>query len=357
MVFPNSIPFAALKPRVSIFIVAVLLTLIGYGMISRPIENRGIKAGEDLQCYREIVNRMHWGGGYYETAVSELQTRGYPTVSVFNFRLPTLAWLMSRLPFPSMGQALAILMAFITFLVWIRVLKEENSFPKFLVGGLLLLGPLIYSLSPEIFWAHEFWAGTLITLSLLSYARGWRAVSVGCGLFALFLRELTLPFTFLMMVAAYHEGHRREAWFWLLGMIIFGFTLSFHSVMVAGLTGRGDSGPGESWVAFGGWPFILHTARMHPFLLMAPPWLAAVIVPFSLLGFAGWGGPIGSRMGLTVGLYMLSYCFVGKPFNQYWGMMYTNILPLGLLYLPKVIGDLWIGLRPIDGKEIGKDKG
>ena len=50
--------------------------------------------GEDLKCYRGIIYRIQQGEGYYQAAHAELSSRGYPTKSVFNWRLPFLGWLL-----------------------------------------------------------------------------------------------------------------------------------------------------------------------------------------------------------------------------------------------------------------------
>lgn len=343
VLFPKSTPFANLPRRSSILILALMSVTIIYGLLSyHPIPYRGNKAGEDLRCYRRIIERIHAGESYYEAAASELRTRGYPTSSVFNWRLPTLAWFMGQLPTLQTGRILAILLAFTTLLIWISVLLRGGSFPQVFFGTFLLLGSLIYSLLPEVPLTHEFWAGTFITLSLGAYSRGWSIASVISGLLALFLRELTFPFVGLMMVAAYIEGRRREALLWLLGIVAFGLMLAYHGTVVIGLNKEGDFVQQEGWLAFGGWPFILSTAQLHPYLLLMPSWLPAILLPLILLGFAGWRGPVGSRISWTVVLYIASYSLVGKPFNHLWGMMYVNFMLLGLLYVPSSLSNLLI---------------
>jgi len=38
--------------------------------------------------------------------------------------------------------------------------------------------------------------------------------------------------------------------------------------------------------------------------------------------------------GPTVGAYLLAFLVVGKPFNNYWGLLYAALLPMGLVRLP-----------------------
>src|SRR5262245_2678095 len=59
--------------------------------------------------FRRIVERVRAGEGYYAAAGHELRAQGYPTRSPFNWRLPTLSWLIGGLPGPTWARS--ILMA------------------------------------------------------------------------------------------------------------------------------------------------------------------------------------------------------------------------------------------------------
>jgi hypothetical protein len=347
MSFLKSSRFDHISRRGAALVVAVLVAAVIYGLVvyrpATPGSVKGDAKGEDLRCYHSIVERVHAGEGYYEAAREELSSRGYATGSVFNWRLPLLAWLLGHLPGTGTGQALAATLALLTLAAWIGVFgKGPHSFGQLAIGSLAVLAPVIYSLLPGLFLAHEFWAGTLISLSLAFYGRGWRAPSVASGLTALFLRELALPFVLVMLVLSYVERHRREAMTWAIGVAAFGAVLLFHWSIVRGLSaGTGPLAQQRGWMALGGWAFVLSTARMHPYLFLAPPWVTAMVVPLVLLGLAGWPGPLGSRVAATVFVYVSVFLFVGLPYNQYWGLMYTGIMLLGLLYLPGSIRDLW----------------
>ena len=321
------------------FIIALLITTIIYGLIvCRPLpgvfESRQPKDA-DLKCYQTIVEQIQAGQSYYPAAGDTLRSMGYTTASVFNWRLPALAWLLGQLPSVRSGQILAFILATTTLLIWLTVFHYKNYARwQIFLGGLILAGPVIYSLLPGPFLVHEFWAGTLIVLSLGAYARGWRYVSVISGLLALFLRELSLPFVFVMMVLAYIEGHRREALIWFMGILAFGAELLIHWSIVSKLITENDRALQGGWIVFGGWPFVLTTAQMHPFLLMSPSWVVAIILPLSLLGLAVWRGSSEMRVACTVGIYILAFMIVGRSFNIYWGLMYVFLFPLGLLHAP-----------------------
>jgi hypothetical protein len=44
---------------------------------------------------------------------------------------------------------------------------------------------------------------------------------------------------------------------------------------------------------------------------------------------------------LSVCLFVLAFAFVGQPFNQYWGSLYTPLLCLGAARAPAAVKDLW----------------
>jgi hypothetical protein len=347
--------FANLTPgKAGLLIIALILAVV-YGLVvCRPLVSDAVRKNaldSDLKLYKQIVERIQAGDKYYTAAGYELRRMGFTTRSVFNWRLPPLALFLGYLPGSNTGQVLAVIIALATLFAWVNFFHmSKYSFSQTVVGSLFLAGPLIYSLLPDPFYAHEFWAGTLIALSLAAYGRGWCWLSIACGLMALFLRELALPFVCIMLVFAYVEGHRRQALVWLSGIVVFGIELFFHWSMVSKLITENDLALEGGWIIFGGWSFVLHTAQMHPFFLMTPPWVIAVVLPLALLGLAGWCGKLGTRVATTVGIYIIAYFCVGRTFNQYWGLTYAFVLPLGLLNFPFIFRDIWLSIHGKVGK-------
>ena len=125
--------------------------------------------------------------------------------------------------------------------------------------------------------------------------------------------------------------------------MVFGGELLLHWSIVTSLLTEKDLALEGGWIVFGGWRFVLDTAKMQPLLLIAPPWVTAIILPLALFGLAGWRGPLGSRVAATVGIYILAFSFVGRPFNRYWGLMYTldyaSWVVLCLLCLERSLGN------------------
>lgn len=334
-------------------VIALLVAFMLYGLaVCRPIplilDAEGKPRDKALTLYQTVVEQIHAGESYYSVVGSELRRIGYPTQSVFNWRLPALAWLLGQLPSIRTGQVLAVILAMTTLLIWLTVFYKNNyAIWQVLLGGLFLSGPVIYSLFPGTFLVHEFWAGTLIALSLAANARGWRHVSVISGLMALFLRELSLPFVCVMMVLAYVEGQRREALLWFTGLLVFCGEFLLHWSIVSNLITDSDRYLAGEWIVFGGWPFVLNTAQMNPLLIALPPWVVAIILPLAFLGLARWRGASGMRIASTVVIYVLAFSIAGRSNNIAWGLMYAFVMPLGLLHAPSALRELW---RPIQMK-------
>ena len=73
---------------------------------------------------------------------------------------------------------------------------------------------------------------------------------------------------------------------------------------------------------------------MNEWLFKLPDWLVLLYLSASLWGLAAWRGLGAVRVGATVGAYLLAFLVVGKPFNNYWGLLYAALLPMGLVRLP-----------------------
>jgi len=348
----NSTRFADFGFYRAILVISFLIALLIYGLMTyRPFlpdtlitkPNHG-----DLLLYKRIVAKIHNGSGYYTVAGDEMRRMDYPTRSVFNWRLPTLAWLLGQLPSARTGRLLAAVTTSLMLLSWMIVFQQKQYASwQVLLGGLILSGPVVFSIVTDAYLSHEFWAGTLIALSLAANARGWHVAAVVSGLIALLLRELSLPFVCVMIALSYMEGRRQEALAWFMGILVFCSLFLLHWSIVSKLIAVNDRAMPDGWVVFSGWPFVLHTAQMYPHLMLTPSWITAIVLPLGLLGLAGWRGASGLRVACTVGIYVLAFLIVGRTLNKYWGLMYAFVMPLGLLHTPAALRDLW---QPISEK-------
>ena len=342
MLFPKTTRYSNISCNTARLIIILVVGLIISGFASFSSDNSNSnRGGEDLRCYRSIVDRIRSGEGYYQAAYGELLSRGYPTGSIFNWRTPLLGWAFGHLPDLRIAQALAILLSLFSLWLWINISSIELSFGKVAAGSILLLGAPIYGFLPDIYLAHEFWAGTLISVSIFTYVKGWRWLAMASGILSLLIRELAFPFVTVMLLLSFHERKYREASIWAIGLVAFLILMVCHVLNIKEFFMNGNIYTVTHWITLNGWKFVLDTAKMHPYIFLLPAWLISILVPLILLGMSGWSGPLGSRISLTVGIYIISFLFVGMEFNRYWGVLYVNLLPLGVLYAPTVIRQLF----------------
>jgi len=308
-------------------IISVLFGLTLWGIVNFHMDNfkKADGGGEDIRCYHAIIDRIHSGEGYYQAAQKELSAR-YPLESVFNYRLPLLGWGIGKLPDKRIAQIVAIILSLFAVGLWINIAINNLKFWKVASGGLLLLGASIYSILPDIYVMHELWAGTLISISLLSYGKGWRGLSFATGILSLFIRELAFPYIAVMFALSLRERKYWEASIWASGITAFFIILFIHSNQVREYFTHDEIHGIQQWITFSGWKFVLATSNVHPYLITMPSWVTSIYVPLSLLGFLGWRGPMGIRLSLTVCIYVLIFLFVGQKFNAYWGLLFINLL-------------------------------
>jgi hypothetical protein len=62
----------------------------------------------------------------------------------------------------------------------------------------------------------------------------------------------------------------------------------------------------------------------------------------SLLGLVAWRGTAAVRAAITVLAFAAAFMIIGtRPHNAYWGLLYAPLLPLGLVWVPDAVRDLW----------------
>ena len=321
-------------------ILALMAALVISGSTITPPKAHTRPAPTDLMLYRAVVERVSHGENYYEAAAAEQRARSYPTAPAPVFREPTLAWTLAALKTDGLRRAVVIGLSLITFVALMEALARSIADSRLRVLGGLFIGTAIstawFSASP---YFHEVWASLLIGLSLASYRLSHWSVSVLLGLAACLFRELALPFLGAMAVFAFYERKYREAAGWIAGIAVFCGLLGWHLSVAATLHQPGDL-MSRGWVGFGGWPFIIQTAKMNSMLLLAPKFVTASVVCLAILGFAGSRDPWLLRAALIVCGYLASFSVVGRPDNLYWGLLISPLIPIGLAVSPTAIHDL-----------------
>lgn len=341
---------AAWRAPAALILLAGTLALIVVGFTTMPEPQPALFPGNgDVALYRRITDRLHNGQPYYEAAVEEHRTTGYPLRPFLTVRPPLLADILAMLPGDG-GRRLALLtLAAATFAAWAFRLSRRGLHPVRYCAALLLLAVGIApAFLAEAEPVHEVWAGLLIALSLvLRRQEAWFA-SVVIATLAALLRELAAPYLLVMAAVALAEQQRKEAAAWFAGFAIFTAALMLHAATVNGLVTPADR-LSASWVRFGGWPFVMQASEWALLGPLFPRWLVPALVPLALFGFTAWRGALGRRLALTVGGYVVGFLCFGRADNSYWGLMIAPLLPLGLLAtwpaLRRCLGDLRAGRR------------
>jgi hypothetical protein len=299
----------------------------------------------DLELYCQISLRVHVGESYYDAANQELRAFGYATGSIFNWRTPLYAWLQGAMPAPVFGRLLLIALSLVTLSLAYRFLAAEGESAWASVLCLILIaGNFLWSLDGDAFYSQELWAGALVAMSVCAYAGGNWILGVLIAILALFFRELALPYCLIACALAYYHGRRKELCLWAAGFVLYVLFYYWHTALVTQRITPADRMP-ATWLQFGGAGFLIATSQMNKLLFSAPGWISAIFLLLSCIGLAGWRSKAGVLISLTVAAYLIAFTMVGQAFNDYWGLIYTPLLPFGLIHSPRAIADLCGSLR------------
>jgi hypothetical protein len=340
----STIVYADWPPLLARLTLLVLVLLVVYGFVIdvEPLIDTSKKTEEqtsDLDLYRAVVERLQAGESFYAANGDEQHQRGYPTKPFLTWRLPTVAWVISYLG-EDLATNLLWLLASLAVLAWVKPLKEAGlGRIETICGAFLVYFGLMIVFMVPLVYLHESWAVVLITLSLPLRQRWWR-LSVFLGLAALAFRELALPYVLVMAVCAWCEGHKREATWWAMGMLVFTLGLALHAWVVSGYIGS-EARLSAGWLAMGGWAFLLKANQWNTLIEIGGVWLLAIWVPLAVLGAGSRYDSLGLRLFLIVAGYSAAFLFVGRGDNAYWGILYSPLMALSLVFVPSALRALW----------------
>lgn len=292
----------------------------------------------DMALYAGIVEQMRGGDGYYVAAHEQLLGSGYGTQSVFNWRLPTLFWFIALFPSIGLAQIVVMVLAVGTGVAAGCLLHRQGGWVLAGPGALWLMLSLTGAFTPDAILLSELPAGLLILLSASLYGLGQRRWGMGFAVLALLLRELSGIYVLVCIYLAWREKRRGELLAW--GAVLAGYGLYFiwHYAQVQAQILPTDPAYPDGWVQFGGLGFILATSAFNGYFALLPAWCHAVLLPLALLGILAMPGDGHAR--LMVGAAIVVFAVIGKPFNAYWGALYTPLLAIGLAYAPFAVRDL-----------------
>lgn len=343
---PSPIPtrLAKLSPGAALAVLAGLLLLIVAGLVLTPTGSpTGSSAGGDASLYRQITARVAKGQDYYDAVAVEHRASQYPLKPYTAVRPPVLTAIMARIGPVGADMLLRLLAVAAAVATVIRLAPQTRA--PFREAAILLAATSAGAFVQSGMWVwHEVWSGLLIMLALASRSDRHWAASVVFGLAAALIRELAFPFLIVMAGAAWLGGKRREALAWAVAATVVLIALTIHWSLVAQVAREGDvTSPG--WLALGGWRFDLALARQCSLLIALPGWVAALVTPLALLGWAARTGGYAARTTALLAVWFGAFLVMGRPDNGYWGFLVAPILPVGLAFAPSALIDLVRAVR------------
>jgi hypothetical protein len=294
----------------------------------------------DSLLYRAEIERMRAGEDYYLASKAEMESRGFPTRSVLNWRTPLPMWLIAVLP-EGAGQGLLALIAAGVLMVAGHLVATAAGLRCAITAMIFLTGALMPAVLAGPCLMTEVWCGVLLAASLVCYGLERRGAAVGCGVAALFVRELAAPYCLVCGLIAIRERRWPEVAGWSAGAIAYAVFYAWHLSNVLPLIDADAISHDEGWLQFGGAAFVISLVQMNVYLLLLPQWISAVYLVLALLGFSALDGAWGARAAWTACAYLLAFGFFGQPFNQYWGSVMAPLFCFGAAMGVAAVVDLW----------------
>lgn len=308
----------------------------------------------DLRLYRDVTAAVAQGENYYAAAKPRLLAHGFPIRSVFNWRLPTYAWLFALLPGPWAIQGLLLVLLSAGLVAQFITDERSAGMPTALAGAFLGVGIAKWGVDGLAFYTQELWAAGLIWLSLGLHRLGKPWAAIGLGLAALLFRELALPYCVGGLILAVYHRRGAEALGWGAGIALFFGYLAWHAGEVRAATAGdvaalGAAAGATNWLRFGGLDFLLLTTRMNGLCFTLPGGLLCGYLLLGLLGLSPGRAapsplPPDARLELpllVLAFYLAAFSIVGMPVNFYWGLLFAPLLPSGVARGAGVLVHLW----------------
>jgi hypothetical protein len=317
------------------FFVAITFSTLKSGYADAPDRGPG-----DIALYRAEVDRMHDGYGYYDAAEAELRSRGYPTRSLFNWRMPLPMWLIAALGDVFVAKGILALLCLTLAFAAFQLLAGEGTPGEGLLGVALLTGALLPCVLGDLLVLPELWSGVLLALSAVCFGLERRTAGVAAGIAALFFRELAAPYVLICLGLALYERRGRELALWSAGLAAYALFFAVHLSNVLPRISPDDTAHAAGWIRFGGAGFLISTVQMNAYLMLLPQWVTSVYLGCTLVGCWGWRSAAGTRIGLTIVAYAVAFSIVGNDFNQYWGSMIAPLCCLAASRGPRTLARL-----------------
>ncbi len=289
----------------------------------------------DPQTFDAVVKRIVGGASYYEAMGAELRAGNYPVRSVFNWRLPTL-----YAAFAHGGVVTRVVLFALLGAVLLATIELSNRLPLAALMTIvaLELGAIIAPLTSLGRLFAEAWAGLLLALAVLAYARRWHTAGAILVLAGLFVRELVAPFALVCGVMAITGRRWREASVWAIGLLSFLAYYAYHVHMIQNQILATDLAYTSAWIQFGGLRFILSAIRFGSWFPLAAAWIVALAC--TLVAASFWSSAP-RHLKACVATYLAFFAIIGQPVNSYWGLLVAPTWALAIGYGLLGVRQLW----------------
>ena len=142
------------------------------GPVATAEATAGQEIAPDFALYRDVIAEVRSGRGYYAVAGEKIPQYGFPIASPLNWRLPTYAWLLSRLPNKCWIQAVLLLLAIAGMYLTFVATSRRWGVPVAGLTTFLLFGVIRWTFDGHAYLAQEVWAAVLLVISLAAMAMG-----------------------------------------------------------------------------------------------------------------------------------------------------------------------------------------
>jgi hypothetical protein len=297
------------------------LALLLFFVVATPLQ-----AKDDRVLYENIVERMHEGEGYYSATSDELRLGNYPLKPPIAFRPPTLASFQALLPNKDARFVVLLALGLAAAVSWTSMLSDTKPWVR--VATVVMLGCGLANVGgPNSVYLHEAWSTCFIAISIACYRKlAWCLI---LALMAVLIRETAiLSCVALGLIALSRRDWRRAIWLVALGLFATALWV-WHAFSTFSVLARDDlSSPG--WVAMGGPNMVLAASKWN--LLTSQ--LDSVWLIMALVLFAVSLAKV-KRIELQVAavfvlLFSSLLLFIGRPDNDYWGVMVSPFLAVGI---------------------------
>jgi hypothetical protein len=312
------------------FLLASLAALLIVGFTTRipaqPVTSTPEKG--DAGFYQAVAQRLQSGEPYYSAYGTELRSRGYPAASPFNWRTPLL--LEAYAAAPRFASLLLFTLGALSVVAAILLLR--NAPPESTVLGVILQAGAAASVVMVAASATvpEVWLGYLLLGSILAYHRGWNISAAVIGIGALFVRELAAPYCVACTLIALRHRRRTEVITWISGAFAYAIYFGWHVMSVAAHSGPNEVAHHNSWIQFGGLPFVLGTMSFNGWFAASQPWGPSIGVALVLAALWARSAPLHLRVCCVT--YVGFFAVVGQTFNQNWGLVASPAWALACAY-------------------------